>query len=121
MAIHHEMIHNWCLALPGAEATTPFGPDPIAYKVGGKMFAAISLATSRLNLKCQPAHAIALRQQHSAVQPGYHMNKQHWNSIYWEQEALSTELVRIWIDESYQLVVDSLPQRIRQQLVTQTR
>ncbi|RYD25958.1 MAG: MmcQ/YjbR family DNA-binding protein, partial [Verrucomicrobiaceae bacterium] len=28
-----------CLSLPGAEETTPFGPDVLVYKVGGKVFA----------------------------------------------------------------------------------
>ena len=29
----------YCLSLPHVEETTPFGPDVLVYKVGGKMFA----------------------------------------------------------------------------------
>lgn len=68
------------LSKPGAEESTPFGPDVLVYKVAGKMFA---LAVpddfpARINLKCDPERALALRDEHEAITPGYHMNKRHW-------------------------------------------
>jgi predicted DNA-binding protein (MmcQ/YjbR family) len=45
-----------CLSLPGAEETTPFGPEALVYKVSGKMFA-ITVPEdfpARINLKCDP-------------------------------------------------------------------
>lgn len=70
------------LSKPGAEESTPFGPDVLVYKVAGKMFA---LAVpddfpARINLKCDPERALALRDEHEAITPGYHMNKRHWNT-----------------------------------------
>ena len=98
------------LSKPGAEETTPFGPDVLVYKVGGKMFA---LAVpddfpARINLKCDPGRAEALRDEYEAVLPGYHMNKRHWNTLVLDG-SLPAKLVRELIDHSYDLVATSLP------------
>ena len=109
----HESVCALCAALPGAEATSPFGPDNVVYKVGGKMFALVSLDVARVNLKCEPERAVELRERHPAVEPGYHMNKRHWNSVYWEREALAAAEVEAWVRDSYDLVVASLPKARR--------
>ena len=98
-----------CLALPGAEATTPFGPDVLVYKVAGKMFA---LAVPdefphRVNLKCDPDRALELRDEYEDILPGYHMNKRHWNTLVLPGR-LPDRLVRELIRHSYDLVVASL-------------
>ncbi len=98
------------LSKPGAEETTPFGPDVLVYKVGGKMFA---LAVpdefpARINLKCDPDRAVVLREEHEAIIPGYHMNKRHWNTVILDG-SLPSALVRELVDHSYQLVSASLP------------
>ena len=106
-----------CLALPGSEETTPFGPEVLVYKVRGKMFALAALEDEigRLNLKCDPERALDLRDQHEAVLPGYHMNKKHWNTVVLDG-SLPTPLVQELIRESYDLVVAGLPQRERSTL-----
>jgi hypothetical protein len=45
------------------------------------MFALSQLAADslRVSLKCEPA--LALRETHAAVIPGYHLNKKHWNTV----------------------------------------
>ena len=102
------------LSLPGAEECTPFGPDVLVYKVGGKMFA---LAVpdefpSRINLKCDPERALLLREEYDAVLPGYHMNKRHWNTVVLDG-SLPAKLVGDLIEHSYGLVVASLPKALR--------
>ncbi len=102
------------LSKSGAEETTPFGPDVLVYKVGGKMFA---LAVpdefpSKINLKCDPERAEALRDEHEAIKPGYHMNKRHWNTVTLDG-SLSDALVCDLIDHSYDLVTASLPKSKR--------
>jgi len=94
-----------CLAKPGAEETTPFGPDHLVYKVGGKMFALTSPDEfpPRVNLKCDPERALELRDQYEAIIPGYHMNKRHWNTLILDG-SLPEKLIRELIDHSYQLV-----------------
>ncbi len=99
-----------CLAKPGAEASTPFGPEVLVYKVGGKMFALTDPGAfpPRINLKCDPDRAAALREENDAVIPGYHMNKRHWNTVTLDG-SLTPALVADLIDHSYDLVVASLP------------
>lgn len=99
-----------CLSKPGAEETTPFGPDVLVYKVGGKLFALTDPDEfpARMNLKCDPDRAMQLREEYDSVLPGYHMNKRHWNTVVLDG-SLSTALVRELIDHSYSLVVASLP------------
>ncbi|MFD0893117.1 MmcQ/YjbR family DNA-binding protein [Luteolibacter ambystomatis] len=103
-----------CLSKPGAEETTPFGPDVLVYKVGGKMFALTVPEDfpARVNLKCDPERAEELRDEYESVIPGYHMNKRHWNTVILNG-ALPSKLVRELIDHSYDLVVASLPKKKR--------
>jgi predicted DNA-binding protein (MmcQ/YjbR family) len=94
-----------CLAKPGAEETTPFGPDHLVYKVGGKIFALTSPDDfpPRVNLKCDPERALELRDRYDAIIPGYHMNKRHWNTLILDG-SLPDKLIRELIDHSYLLV-----------------
>ena len=103
-----------CLALPGAEETLPFGPDTLVYKVGGKIFAITTPGEfpSRVNLKCDPPRALSLREGYDSIVPGFHMNKQHWNTVILDGTVpgtLITELIR----HSYELVVKALPKSRR--------
>lgn len=101
----------------GAEASYPFDETARVYKVGGKMFALVSDTADppRVNLKCDPDQALALRAEHEAILPGYHMNKKHWNTLVLDgslEDALVSEL----IDHSYELIVASLPAKKREAL-----
>ncbi|MBK5279302.1 MAG: MmcQ/YjbR family DNA-binding protein, partial [Bacteroidia bacterium] len=48
-----------------------------------------------------------LRERHDAVQPGFHMNKKHWNTVLMDG-TVPDKLLASWIDNSYNLVVLSL-------------
>ena len=58
--------------LPGAEETTPFGPEVLVYKVAGKMFALTvpDDVPARMNLKCDPDRAVELRDRHRGDHAG---------------------------------------------------
>lgn len=100
-----ETFRDYCLTKPGATEDTPFGPDNLVFKVGGKMFALASLdeIPARVNLKCDPERALDLRDRYEEVQPGYHMNKKHWNTVTLSGGIPDAE-VRRMIDDSYNLV-----------------
>jgi len=100
-----EDVRNYCLSLPDAEETLPFGPDVLVYKVRGKVFLLLPLdtATLQFNVKCNPDLALELREQYDCVLPGYHMNKKHWNTIV-VNGSISSRLLKEWIDHSYELV-----------------
>ncbi len=98
-------VAAYCLGKPGAREDYPFGPEASVFKVNGKMFA-LTPATERpatINLKCDPIRSIRLRQDYPEITPGYHMNKQHWNTLDLTGK-LPPELVRDLIDHSYELV-----------------
>lgn len=100
-----ETLREYCLSKPGVEETVPFGPDTLVYKVNGKMFLLTGLGEERLsfNVKCDPDKAIELREEYDCVQPGYHMNKKHWNTIIVDG-SVSIKQLKEWIDDSYKLV-----------------
>ena len=100
-----ESIREYCLSKPDVEETLPFGPDTLVFKVNGKVFLLTSLDTeeTRFNVKCDPDLAVELREQCSCVQPGYHMNKKHWNTIVVDG-CVSNKQLKEWIDHSYNLV-----------------
>jgi predicted DNA-binding protein (MmcQ/YjbR family) len=106
-----------CAGLRGAEETYPFGPDTAVYKVAGKMFALLphSAVPPHVSLKCDPEWSEVLRKAYDSVQPGYHLNKKHWNTITLDG-SISDDEVNELIEHSYELVVESLPQRVRASL-----
>ena len=103
-------LREVCLSFAGAEETFPFGPETSVFKVEGKMFALSRLGADelRVNLKCEPRLAENLRAVHAEVLPGYHMNKQHWNTVI-VGGALGDAAIRDMIEDSYDLIVSKLP------------
>src|SRR5467141_3926650 len=103
-------FREYCLSKQHATESTPFGPDVLVFKVGGKMFALAALdeVPATVNLKCAPDLALELRDRYEQVRPGYHMNKKHWNTVEIESGIPEAEL-RKMIDHSYDLVVKGLP------------
>ena len=117
--MHIEAFRDYCLAKPGTTDETPFGPETLVLKVGGKIFALTDLDTfASINLKCDPERAAELREQYDFVQPGYHMNKRHWNTVQLGTGATDAQL-RAWIDHSYALVRASLPKVVQAGLAAQ--
>ena len=112
-----ETVRAALLDKPGAVETRPFGPQPLVAKVGGKIFALLdeTAAPLALSLKCEPAHAQFLRDNFPAVQPGYHLNKEHWNTVQLDG-SIQDDGIQAMIDESYQLVTASLSRAARRQL-----
>lgn len=100
-----ETLRDYCLSKPGAEETLPFGPDVIVFKVNSKAFLLLPLdkETLQFNVKCNPDLALELREQYPSVQPGWHMNKKHWNTVTVDG-TVPLKLIREWIDHSYDLV-----------------
>lgn len=111
-------LHEYCLSRPGAQETFPFGESVLVYKVAGKMFALTNIERLPLgvSLKCDPDRAVELRDRYAAVQPGYHLNKVHWNTVELDG-SIPDEEIRSWIDESYWLVVAGLKRADREALL----
>src|SRR5436189_6371998 len=112
-----EEFREYCLAKGGVTESTPFGETVLVFKVAGKMFALAALddMPSTVNLKCDPDLALELRDRYEQVQPGYHMNKKHWNTVVLDGVIPERE-IRKMVDDSYELVVQSLPKAKRAKL-----
>jgi len=67
------------------------------------------------NAKCDPDKAVELRETYAAVRPGFHMSKRHWNTVEVDGE-LSGDLLRELIDNSYELVVQGLTRKLKDEL-----
>ena len=108
-----EEFRAHCASFPGFSEDLPFGPEVLAFRVGGRIFALMDVDTfESVNLKCDPERAIELREQHPGITPGYHMNKRHWNTVRTDGSVphrLLLELAR----HSYDRVRTALPKKLR--------
>lgn len=120
MQLQH--IYEHLARRPGAEEGFPFGEQALVFKVGGKMFAILAPdeLPPRVTLKCDPEEALRLRETYEGVQPGYHMNKRHWNTVLLDDSVPLPDL-RVMIENSYDLVVANLPRSVREALGPQPR
>jgi len=109
-----DSFRLYCLAKKGVEETFPFDETTLVFKVMGKMFALTGLNNEvfSVNLKCDPDWATELREEFEEIRPGWHMSKTHWNTVVFEGE-LKEAMLRKLIDHSYDLIVESLPKKIR--------
>jgi len=111
-----EELREYCISKKATTEGFPFDDVTLVIKVMNKMFAIISLdGALRISLKCDPEKAIHLRERYPEVQAGYHLNKQLWNTIEMGGH-LSDTLIKEWIDHSYELIVESFPKKLKEEL-----
>ena len=108
-----EEYRDYCIKKKAVTESFPFDEKTLVFKVGGKMFALTDIEEfNSINLKCDPLRAIQLREKYSAVRPGWHMNKTHWNTVEVNNDLNDDELLEL-IDHSYELIVSSLTNKAR--------
>ena len=114
-----EEIREYCLLKKEVTESFPFDSETLVFKVAGKMFLLTGLESNpvQFNVKCDPQKAIELREKYDFVQPGYHMSKVHWNTIICDGRA-SKKQVFSWIDDSYDLIVNSLPKKLKEKILS---
>lgn len=114
-----EELREYCITQKSVSEELPFGPDTLVFKVAGKVFLLVGLDQVdqlSFNVKCDPEYAVELREKYEqTVLPGYHMNKKHWNTVFANRE-LSDDTLFGLIDHSYQLVFQSLPKKIKEEI-----
>jgi predicted DNA-binding protein (MmcQ/YjbR family) len=113
-----ETLREYCLAKKEVTEGFPFGETTLVFKVKGKMFllAGLDNPVLQFNVKCDPEKAIEWREQFSSVIPGYHMNKKMWNTVI-ADGTVPNRIMRQMVDDSYKLVVASLPKKDREGLL----
>ena len=114
--IYLDEFREYCLSKPGVTESTPFGPDTLVFKVMNKMFAVTGIDEFEyVNLKCDPERAVELREQWAGVKPGWHMNKQHWNSVFTDGSVPDKMILEL-TDHSYDLIVAGLSKKVKAEL-----
>lgn len=116
-----EQLQAYCISKKEVTEDFPFDADTLVFKVLGKVFALVSLdkweaGQRAINLKCDPEYAEELRAAYDAINPGYHMNKKHWNTIDLTGDEISPEFLSQLIDHSYEMVVKGMPKKMRDSL-----
>jgi predicted DNA-binding protein (MmcQ/YjbR family) len=111
-----EEFREYCMMKAGVTEHLPFDINTLVFKVGNKMFALTDINHfESINLKCDPDRAIELREQYSEIIGGYHMNKRLWNTVS-TRGTLEDKFIFELIDHSYDLIVASLPKKIREEI-----
>ena len=115
--MHIENFLDYCLSLPHAQEDAPFSPNILVLKISGKIFAITDLEAEefKVSLKCDPEQAVRWRELYPEVNPGFHMNKKHWNTISF-QGNLSDEFLKEMIQHSYALVYKGLTKKVKEEL-----
>ncbi|WP_396632279.1 MmcQ/YjbR family DNA-binding protein [Maribacter sp. R86514] len=111
-----EEYRDYCISKKGVTESFPFDETTLVFKVMGKMFALCGLdnVPLRVNLKCDPERAIALREEHDGIIEGWHMSKKHWNTVYLDK--ISKDLTKELVNHSYNLVVSKLTKKVKAEL-----
>lgn len=113
-----EDFRDYCLSLRGVTEKFPFDKATLVFYVMNKMFCLVDIEEFEYcNLKCDPDEAEELRALYLGVKPGYHMNKKHWNSVYFNSDVPNKLLIE-QILNSYNLVVKSLKKADKDHLST---
>jgi predicted DNA-binding protein (MmcQ/YjbR family) len=136
--VDFDWLRISCLSFPGAYEDYPFGPGIAVFRVRadrradrraargdqeggtrhpGKIFAlaGVDADPPSISLKCDPALAEQLRAAHPEITGAWHLNKKHWNGVRLDG-GLPAATVRDMIEDSYDLVVASLPAADRRAL-----
>lgn len=111
-----EDFRNYCLTFNSVTEKFPFNDRTLVFYVMGKIFCLVDINEfNYCNLKCDPDQAEELRAMYHGVEPGYHMNKKHWNSVYFDKDV-PLHLIHKMVENSYRLVVKNLPKKEQMRL-----
>lgn len=114
----YQWLDEYCLSKKGSEKDFKVEWDATRYFIGGKMFAlqgGDKYKKPIITLKCDPLFGELLRDEHEHIIPGYHMNKEHWNSVYLDGDV-PDDILKQMIDMSYQLVLNSLSKKKQEEI-----
>ena len=119
-----EEFREYCLSLKGVEEKMPFvnvadrySRDVLCFYVGDKWFCFVNVEVLDFCcIKCDPVESGELQAFYMGVKPGWHMNKRHWISVYFNRDV-SDEMVRKLVKKSYDMVVKCLNRKERERLL----
>ena len=118
-----EEFREYCLSLKGVHEKMPFpnvpdkySQDVLCFYVASKWFCFVNIEVFDFCcIKCAPDKREELQATYSGIKPGWHMNKKHWISVYFNQDVLDKEIKEL-VKKSYDIVVRSLTKKEREAL-----
>lgn len=118
-----EDFRAYCLSFPGVHDRFPFGKSTSEYDrnllvfyVADKWFCFVNVEVFDFcDIKCDPEQIEELQNRYEGIKPGYHMNKKHWISVYFDQDV-PDETIRELVSQSYHMVAASLPKKEKEAL-----
>ncbi|QXP74495.1 MmcQ/YjbR family DNA-binding protein [Tenacibaculum sp. HL-MS23] len=118
--MHIEQLRDYCITKKGVTEHFPFDEVTLVFKVMNKMFALTGLDSwekgeTKVNLKCDPDKSLELRGEYESINPGWHMNKKHWNTVTLNNDV-SDDFAFQLIDHSYDLIVKGLTRKLQEEL-----
>ncbi len=111
------MIKKILEELDYVELTYPFDEQTQVYKVGGKMFMLTDYENSYVSLKNTPDKNDFLKTTFAEINPGYHLNKEHWITVS-NIGALPPGLLKELVVDSYELVYNKLTKKVKADLLS---
>jgi predicted DNA-binding protein (MmcQ/YjbR family) len=111
-----EQIREFCLSMAGAIEDVKWGSD-LTFCVGKKMFAVTGLEStaSGISLKCTPEKFAELTER-PGIRPAHYVARYHWVTVD-DLDALPAPELKDLIENSYRMVRDKLPKKLREGLV----
>ena len=111
-----ESVRAHCLSFPHATENVQWGND-LVFKIAGKMFAVMALegpVKYIMSFKCTEEKFNELIEQ-EGMDPAPYMARNKWVAIE-RLDVLSDKELKSLLRNSYDLVVEKLPKRVREQL-----
>jgi predicted DNA-binding protein (MmcQ/YjbR family) len=103
-----DSIREFCLAFPQATENLQWGDD-LCFKIGGKIFAIVSLDDPRLCFKCNPETFSELI-EHEDIRPAPYVGRYKWVMLD-RLDAVGWDELRELIRQSYEMVAPKAPKR----------
>ena len=118
-----EGFREFCLSLKGAQEKLPFSKSNSEYDKELLVFYVVDKWFCFVNpdkfgfcdLKCDPEEVIELQERYDGIKPGYHMNKKHWISVYFNKDVPDTKIKEL-VQKSYNLIIGGLSNKQKESL-----
>ena len=117
--VHIEQLRDYCITKKGVTEHFPFDDVTLVFKVMNKMFLLTGIdaweqGETKMNVKCDPEWSLELRGEYDSINPGWHMNKKHWNTVTLNSDV-SDQFAFELMDHSYDLIIKSLPKKVQEE------
>lgn len=118
-----ETFREYCLSFDGAmeklpfeKVTSKYDKELLVFYVADKWFCFVNVEKFDFcDLKCDPEESTELQAKYNGIKPGYHMNKKHWVSVYFNSDVPDS-IIKELVQKSYELIVASLPLKVQHSL-----